>query len=130
MAVPGHDAGVDAQMPAMRGGLFRAVYRHRRFRLNGAMDPNSYAGVLFELAWISRCQILARVAGLSRAIRPFWAVFYSAFRTKLPILTESEIFFLMSRFKLRLGDFFCDNSFSYNALRNILPIPKIYLTFT
>ena len=60
MALPRRPPGVDAQMPAVRGGLCRLVHRHRRFRLNCSMDPNSNAGALFDLADVSCCQILAQ----------------------------------------------------------------------
>ena len=61
MAVPHDSTGVDAQMPAVRGGLRRVVHRHRHFRLNRPMDPNSNAGVLFDLAGISCRQTLAQM---------------------------------------------------------------------
>jgi hypothetical protein len=38
-------------------------------------------------------------------------LFRSALLSKLPSFTEIENFFLMSRFKLGLPDFFDDNSF-------------------
>src|SRR5438445_12491877 len=60
MAVPRHLPGVDAQMPTMRGGVFRLVHRYRHYRLNRPMDPHSDAGVLLDRAGVSCCQTLAR----------------------------------------------------------------------
>jgi len=60
MALPRHPPGVDSQMPAMRRSVCRVVHRHRRFRLNRSMDPDSNADVLLDLAGISCCQILAQ----------------------------------------------------------------------
>ena len=59
MALPRHAPGVDAQMPDVRGGLCRVVHRRRHYRLNRPMDPNSDAGVLFDVAGISCRQTLA-----------------------------------------------------------------------
>ena len=59
MALPHRPSGVDAQVPAMRGGVYRAVHRRRRFRLNRPMDPNFDAGVLFDVAGLSCRQTLA-----------------------------------------------------------------------
>lgn len=66
MALPGHAPGIDAQMPALRGGLRRLLHRRRRFRLNRPMDPNSNAGVLSDVAGISCDPILAQARQVAR----------------------------------------------------------------
>jgi hypothetical protein len=46
-------AGIDAEMPTVRGGLCRAVHRRWNFRLYRAMDSDFDAGNLFDFAGIS-----------------------------------------------------------------------------
>ena len=53
MGLSGHAVGVDAEMPDVRGGVCGVVHGHWRFRLNGAMDSDFNAGVLFGVAGLS-----------------------------------------------------------------------------
>ncbi len=77
MALPRHAPGADPQMPDMRGRLRRVVHRPGRFGLNRPMDPNRDAGVLSDIAGISRFQTLAaalqseRICGSFRFILSF-----------------------------------------------------------
>ena len=53
MGLSGHAAGVDSQVPDMRGGVCGAVHGCWDFRDNGAVDSGFNAGDLFRVAGVS-----------------------------------------------------------------------------
>ena len=56
MGLPDGFAGVDAEMPAVRGDVCGALHRRGDYRYDRAMDPNFHACALFVHAGVSCCQ--------------------------------------------------------------------------
>ena len=71
MGLSGHAAGVDAQVPDMRGGVCCAFYGCWHFGHDGAVDSDFNAGGLFGVAGISGWEVAAWAAGSWGAVEAF-----------------------------------------------------------
>jgi hypothetical protein len=67
MALSHHADDINAQVSALRGGRHCVAVRSRCLRLNRAMDSDSDAGVLRDLAGVSWIQILSAARADARS---------------------------------------------------------------